>query len=134
MTAALQSHPGQARYAARRATYFCVLLDVRCQTRPASLQVWSKPKRMIVNLPRKDRDGFPIIEIISRDFKRWAAVDLPQWLIKRERLEDDGSESGDDSEWRLAKYEVDYANKYRRLPGKSWGFTRSDYASGRAFE
>lgn len=152
MTVALQSHPGQARYAASRATYICVLLDVRNQAKPKSLQVWSKRKGKIVNLPRKDRDGFPIIEIISREFNRWAAVDVPRWLIDAESLWDDGSEESavfersqmigpqlcqqirDDAEWRLEKYEVDYANKYRRLPGQHLGWTRGEYASARAFE
>ncbi|MDB5550639.1 MAG: hypothetical protein JWL86_623 [Rhizobium sp.] len=68
----------------------CLLLDVRGKDRANSIQVWSYIKGKIVSLPLRftagAKAGKPMIEVLSRDTKRWHAVRVPKWLARREGL------------------------------------------------
>jgi hypothetical protein len=74
----------------QREPSICLLLDVRGQARPNSIQVWSYSKRKIVSLGRfyttGARRGLPMAEIVSHGTKRWCAVNVPKWMAAREGL------------------------------------------------
>jgi hypothetical protein len=144
----------RTRYAAADDGLVCLLLDIRGQARPNSLQVFSYSKNRVINLPRRRRDGRDLIRIETPEAKRWAAVSVPRWLANSEGLhgkpdlppvetefcrqthadERTEQQKRDDHERSLAQFVVDQQNKYRRLPGQRWGFTQSDFRSGRIFE
>ncbi len=144
----------QTRYAVDDDGMVCLLLDVRGQARPNSLQIYSYSKGKVVDLPRKRRDGRDLIRIETLEAKRWAAVSVPRWLANAEGLHGKpelpaivpgfcrqqtvdartDQERRDDAERALAQYIVDQQNKYRRFPGKRWGFTQGEARSARIFE
>lgn len=120
----------QSRAAAATDDTLCLLLDVRGQSRPQSLQVWSYAKQKVVSLPRS------LIRMQTPNAKRWHAVMVPRWLMTREGLyhahEREPSavaqesivdtrtrqERCDDAERSLAQTVCDMENRYRRLPGQ----------------
>jgi hypothetical protein len=132
----------------------CLLLDIRGQAKPHSLLVWSYKYQQIVKLPYLYRNGRQLIRNETPEAKRWAAVSVPRWLVNRECLHTlpnlppsmpefcrehctdmrTPQMIRDDGERALAEFVVDRENRYRRTPGQSWGFTKNDYASARAFE
>lgn len=129
-----------SRTASATSDMLCLLLDVRGNARPQSLQVWSYAKGKVVNLPRS------LIRMETPNAKRWHAVTVPRWLMTREGLyhphdrvmtdfcrgaapdERSEQEKRDDAEKSLAQTACDMSNRYRRLPGQRiigggiWGF------------
>jgi hypothetical protein len=148
------STAARTRYAADTDGMVCLLLDIRGQARPNSLQVFSYSKGRVVSLPRRRRDGREIVRIETPNAKRWAAVSVPRWLALAEGLygkpelppvmTDFCREHStdmrtpqmirDDAERSLAQYVVESENRYRKLPGQVAGFSKLDYVSGRAFQ
>lgn len=144
----------RTRYATDTDGMICLLLDIRGQARPNSLQVFSYSQGKVVNLPRRQRDGRDLIRIETPEAKRWAAVSVPRWLANREGLHGKpdlqpvmsgfcrqftpdtrtAQERIDDGERSLAEYVVSRENKYRRTPDQRAGFSKRDYISGRAFQ
>lgn len=144
----------KTRWAADTDGMVCLLLDIRGQARPNSLQVFSYSKGCVVNLPRRQKNGREMVRIETPEAKRWAAVSVPRWLANREGLYGKPDlppvmsgfcrefsvdtrtvqERMDDGERSLAEYVVSQQNKYRRLPGQNMGFGKRDYSMGRAFE
>jgi hypothetical protein len=143
----------RTRYAADTDGMVCLLLDIRGQARAQSLQVFSYSKGRVVNLPRRQRNGRPIIKIETPEAKRWAAVSVPRWLALaeglygkpdlppimtefcREHCTDMRTPEmiRDEGERALAQYIVDRENRYRRLPGQRLQDGRSDLRNGAAF-
>lgn len=138
--------PGTAtrtRYAADTDGMVCLLLDVRGQARPNSLQVFSYSKGRVVSLPRRRRDGREIVRIETPNAKRWSAVSVPRWLATAEGLygkpqfptRDNPDYSAnmytpqmrtDEHERCLAEYIISVENRYRRLPGQIWQDGKAD--------
>ncbi|MDB5618538.1 hypothetical protein [Tardiphaga sp.] len=58
----------------------CILADVRDQSRPASVQVYSYGKEKIINLPRS------IMTVHTPRATHWWAVSIPRWLVDKEGL------------------------------------------------
>jgi hypothetical protein len=58
----------------------CILADIRNNSRPASLQIWSYGLEKVVSLPRK------LIRNHTHEAQRWAAISAPRWLVNKERL------------------------------------------------
>lgn len=129
----------------QREPTICLLLDVRNQSKPNSIQVWSYSKRKLVSLGRfyttGARRGLPMAEIVSQGTKRWCAVNVPKWMAAREGLYGrpqgtthtfgrDGSASdartpeqkADDHDQDLAQIAADAANRYAAQPS-----TYADY-------
>lgn len=147
----------RTKYAADTHGMICLLLDIRGQARPNSLQVWSNGKGCIVSLPRfyanGSRAGQPIIRIETENAKRWAAVSVPRWLMHREALYGDPDlqpvmtefcrahctgmrtpqMARDDAERSLAEYVVAQENKYRRLPGEFWTSVKGERRNAAIF-
>lgn len=148
----------RTRYAADTDGMVCLLLDIRGQARPNSLQVFSYTKGHVVSLPLTYRTGpkagQPIIKNETPNAKRWAAVSVPRWLMNAEGLYKSANLEPvmpdfcrthctdmrtpqmihDDGERKLAECIVELENKYRRLPGQYAGMTKRDYVWARAFE
>jgi hypothetical protein len=145
----------RTRYAADTDGMVCLLLDIRGQARPNSLQVFSYSLGKIVDLPtgaykNGPRRGRKIIRNETPDAKRWAAVSVPRWLAQAEGLYGrpqlppiisgfcreftpdtrSDQEKRDDGERELAQYIVDRENRYRRLPGQRLQFGKSDIRNG----
>ncbi len=143
----------RTRYAADTDGMVCLLLDIRGQARPNSLQVFSYSKGRMVSLPRKRRDGRELIRNETPDARRWAAVSVPRWLAQAEGLYGKSNlppvmpefcrESctdmrtpqmvRDDAERALAEYVVSQQNRYRKLPGQRLDSFKFDRGSGGAF-
>lgn len=144
----------RTRYAADTDGMVCLLLDIRGQARPNSLQVFSYSKGCVVNLPRFQRDGRPMIRIDTPDAKRWAAVSVPRWLAQREGLygkpdlppippgfcREHSTDMRspqmilEEAERAIAEWRVSENNKYRRLPGQTWGMGKADYGMAKSFQ
>jgi hypothetical protein len=143
----------RTRYAADTDGMVCLLLDLRGQARQSSLQVFSYSKGRVVNLPRRRRDGRELVRIETPTAKRWAAVSVVRWLANAEGLWGKPQlppvMSGfcreyctdmrtpqmirDDGERELAQSVVDYANRYRKLPGQRLGNNKDDRRNGAMF-
>lgn len=140
----------RTRYASDTDGMVCLLLDVRGQARPNSLQVYSYSKGKVVSLPMKFRNGRDLIRIETPDAKRWAAVSVPRWLINKEGLYGkpdlppivpgfclqsaidprSAQQIRDDGERALAEYIVSRENKYRKLPGQRLAPGKADRRNG----
>jgi hypothetical protein len=149
----MPSSATRTKYAADTDGMVCLLLDIRGQARPNSLQVFSYSKGRVVSLPRRRRDGRDLIRIETPDAKRWSAISLPRWLAQAEGLygkpELPPIMSGfcreftteirtpqmirDDAERELAQYIVDRENKYRKLPGQRLQDGKADLRNGAMF-
>lgn len=143
----------QTKYAANRDGMVCLVLDVRGQARATSLQVFSYSKGLVVNLPRRARNGRELVRVETPEAKRWAAVSVPRWLANAEGLYGKPplpalvsgfcreaapdlrtqQQKMDDGERELAQYVVDQANKYRRLPGQTLQGGKGDLRNGAIF-
>jgi hypothetical protein len=143
----------RTRYAADTDGLVCLLLDIRGQARPNSLQVFSYSKGRVVSLPRRRRDGRELIRNETPNAKRWAAVSVPRWLAQAEGLYGkpdlppvvpgfcrqasadtrSDQEKRDDGERALAQYVVDHQNKYRKLPGQSLSSFKADRRNANIF-
>lgn len=137
----------RTRYAADTDGMVCLLLDIRGQARPNSLQVFSYGWRRTVSLPRK------LIRVETPEAKRWSAVSVPRWLANREGLHGRPDLAPvmtafcrehstdmrtpqmirDDAERSLAQYVVDQENKYRKLPGQTLQPGKSDLRNANIF-
>lgn len=141
----------RTRYASDTEGLVCLLLDVRGQASPYSLRVWSYSKNKAVNLAYRYRDGRELTRNETPTAKRWCAVSVPRWLANKEGLygkpqfppRDNHDFSSnmytpqqrrDIAERDIAEYVVGRENKYRRLPGQNWGFTKADARSARMFQ
>src|SRR5258708_33180788 len=149
----MPSSATRTKYAADTDGTVCLLLDIRGQARPNSLQVFSYSKDRVVSLPRRRRDGRELIRVETPDAKRWAAISLPRWLAQAEGLygkpELPALMSGfcrehstdmrspqmirDDAERELAQYIVDRENKYRKLPGQTLNSFKGDRRNANIF-
>lgn len=122
----------------------CLILEIKGQARPNSIQVWSYAKNRVVSLPRS------LVENRTPDAKRYAAVLVPRWLMNREGLwfrhskpmpefcrqfqtdTRSNEEKADDFEKSLAHTICDQHNRYRRLPDQQAPIYGGDADGGRA--
>jgi hypothetical protein len=143
----------RTRYAADTDGMVCLLLDIRGQARPNSLQVFSYSKGRVVSLPRRRRDGREIVRIETPNAKRWSAVSVPRWLATAEGLYGKpilpqletgftaqfktdtrtDQQKRDDAERDLAEFIVARENRYRRLPGQMLNAGKSDLRNANIF-
>lgn len=119
----------------------CILADIRNQSRPASLQIWSYGLEKVVSLPRK------LIRNHTHEAQRWAAVSAPRWLVNKERLwggpatpyvpRDDNCTdmktlqmAREDGERDVAEYVIKRENRHTLRPGERWQEGKADRRNG----
>lgn len=122
----------------------CLILELKGQARPKSLQVWSYAKNKTVSLPRS------LIQIETPNATRFAAATVPRWLMNREGLwfrhprsipefcrqssadERSAQQRRDDAEFSAAEATCDLKNRYIRLPDQLSPIGGGDADGGRA--
>jgi hypothetical protein len=119
----------------------CILADIRNNSRPASLQIWSYGLEKVVSLPRK------LIRNHTHEAQRWAAISAPRWLVNKERLWGGPATphvprsdyctdmktpqmSREDGERDVAEYVINRENRHIKRPGEHWEHGRSDRRNG----
>jgi hypothetical protein len=105
----------------------CILADIRDQSKPASVQVWSYGKEKIVNLPRS------VLKVHTPRSVKWWAISLPRWLADREGLwGGEPAAIGGDAERAEAESIIALKNRTILRPGQrmtgSTGMARSSNA------